>query len=213
MEDLERRLRDLEGRVKGFRFEDLWQNEKFVSAALTATQAALKIHQQEKLDALKNAVINAALGKQPDANRQQQFIALVDRFSETHLVVLKFLNDPEGYFQRQGKSAPWIVQNGPKLLVNNPIQEAMPRLRTILPEDHEATAFQFIELILGDLFSTRLVTLDRLNDTWGVPAFSSRPGGTSVQKMIVAATSLPTSGTTSGMSDSHAFTRPDLSFP
>ena len=38
-------------------------------------------------------------------------------------------------------------------------------------------------LILGELVSTRLVTLERLNNTWAVPAFSSRPGGAHVQKM------------------------------
>ena len=47
--DLERRLRDLKGRVQGFRFDDLGQNQQFVSATLQATQAALRTHQAEKL--------------------------------------------------------------------------------------------------------------------------------------------------------------------
>ena len=56
LEDLERRLRDLESKVAGFRLEDLAQNDQFVSATLVATQGALKTHQKEKLDAFKNAV-------------------------------------------------------------------------------------------------------------------------------------------------------------
>lgn len=166
--------------------ESLFRNDEFVSALAQALQAATKTHLQEKLDALRNAVINVALGKQPDPNRQQQFLMLLDRFSEDHLTVLKFLSDPGAYFQRQGMTPPWVVQNGQKLLVNNLICEAMPRLRARLPGDHESTPFQFIELTLGELVSTRLVALERLNDTWAVPAFSSRPGGAPVQKMTTA---------------------------
>jgi hypothetical protein len=38
-EDLARRLHDLEGRVAGFKFDDLANNEQFVSATLQATLA------------------------------------------------------------------------------------------------------------------------------------------------------------------------------
>ncbi len=62
-EDAVRRLRDLEKRVDGFRFEDLANDERFISAMVQATQAALRTHQQEKLDALRNAVLNVALKK------------------------------------------------------------------------------------------------------------------------------------------------------
>lgn len=73
------------------------------ASAVQATQTALRTHLEEKLKALKNAVVNVALGKEPDPDRQQQFRTLVDRFSDTHLVVLKFLNDPASHFQRRGE--------------------------------------------------------------------------------------------------------------
>ncbi len=100
--DLERRVREQEGRVDGFRFDDLGQNQQFVSAALTATQAALRTHQQEKLDALKNAVVNVALGREPEADRQQQFLALVDRFAAAHFILLQFFKDPAAFFHSKG---------------------------------------------------------------------------------------------------------------
>ena len=74
--DLERRLRDLEGRVDGFRFDDLEKNEQFVSATLQATQAALKTHQVEKLEALRNAVLNVAVGSAPSEDLQFVFLSL-----------------------------------------------------------------------------------------------------------------------------------------
>jgi hypothetical protein len=184
LEDLERRLRDAERKVADFHFEDLASNEDFVSAATQATKAAMETHQKEKLEALKNAVINVALGKQPDPNRQHQFLALVDRFSEAHLVVLKVLNDPAGHLERQGKSVPFVVRGGTKLLVNNFVADAVPSLRTSsFPKERESTPFQFLELILRDLVSNRLVTVEPLNDTWAVPAFSPRQGGAPIQNM------------------------------
>jgi len=182
-EEFRVRFNDMSQRVDGLTPEELTKNEAFISAFAQATQAALKTHQKEKLEALKNAVISVALGKEPDPNRHQQFLTLLDRFSETHLIVLRFLNDPESHLRKQGKTVPFIVQGIPKLLVNNLICDAMPSLRISSTEERTATSFQFIELILGDLVSARLVALERLNDTWAVPAFSSRPGGAPVQKM------------------------------
>jgi hypothetical protein len=87
--DLERRLCDLEGRVDGFRFDDLGQNKQFVSAALQATQAAMRTHQAEKLAALQNAVLNIALAKAPSEDLQLIFLNLVDSFTPSHLEVLR----------------------------------------------------------------------------------------------------------------------------
>jgi hypothetical protein len=60
---LERRLRDLESKVAGFRLENLASNDQFISATLVAMQAALKTHQKEKLDAFLNAVLNVACAR------------------------------------------------------------------------------------------------------------------------------------------------------
>lgn len=87
--DLERRLRELEDRTAEFKFEDLGQNEQFVSATVIATQAATRTTQQEKLRALQNAVLNAAVGTIPDEVRQAAFLALIDRFQPAHLRILQ----------------------------------------------------------------------------------------------------------------------------
>jgi hypothetical protein len=93
--DLERRLRDLEGRIEGFRFDDLERNEQFVSATLQATQAALRTHQREKLDALRNAVLNIAVAKSnlPPDDTQLMFLNLIDRSTPTHLEMLSHIEN------------------------------------------------------------------------------------------------------------------------
>jgi len=106
LNDLERRLRDLEGRVEGFCFDDLGKNRQFVSATLQATQAALRTHQAEKLEALQNALLNVALATAPQHDDQQLiFLHLIDRFTPTHLQVLRYFQSRDqatlGRFREQ----------------------------------------------------------------------------------------------------------------
>lgn len=56
------RLTRLDQAVEGFTVESLTNNEEFITAVSTASQIALRSHNQEKLAALRNAVVNVALG-------------------------------------------------------------------------------------------------------------------------------------------------------
>jgi hypothetical protein len=177
LEDLERRLRDLEGRVAGFRFDDLGANQQFISATLQATQDALRTNQQEKLEALRNAVVNVALGRDHDANRQVQFLSLVDRFSAAHLTLLRFFQDPAAHFERRGLPVPTLPVGG-NFLANEFVSNAMPELREGLRspvEGRDAASRQMIELFLNDLISSKLILLNRVNETWSIPRFKSQP--------------------------------------
>lgn len=97
LEGLYRRLKQLEEQIADFHFEDLQHNEAFVSSVLQATQAALRTHQQEKLEALQNAVLNVALGRTVDEERQLVFLGLVDIFTVTHLEILRLFASPSEY--------------------------------------------------------------------------------------------------------------------
>jgi hypothetical protein len=88
------RLKGLEEKVNGFRIEDLSKNEAFISTLTHASQAAIRSHQQEKLDALRNAVLNVAVGASPDENVQLMFINLVDSLTPLHLRILRFFQNP-----------------------------------------------------------------------------------------------------------------------
>jgi hypothetical protein len=89
--DVARRLLDLEAKVEGFKFEDLGSKEQFISAMIQATQSATKTHSKEKLEALRNAVLNIALGHSPAEDLQAIFLNLVDSFTPVHLEVLRYL--------------------------------------------------------------------------------------------------------------------------
>jgi hypothetical protein len=90
LQGLNDRLRELEGRMAGFRVEALVNNDAFISAALQASQAAIRTHERQKLEALRNAVVNVAAGRNADADTTTFFLTLVDVLSATHLELLRY---------------------------------------------------------------------------------------------------------------------------
>jgi hypothetical protein len=92
LDDLKERLEKMEaeGRLKP---EDIINNEQFNSVLIQTTLTAAKTHQKEKLEALRNAVLNTALGKNPGEAKTALFLSLVDRFTAAHLAALKRISD------------------------------------------------------------------------------------------------------------------------
>ncbi|WPH22303.1 hypothetical protein [Variovorax paradoxus] len=93
MEAVGKRLLELEstGEVD---FEKLQQNEEFVSTVLQASAAAIKAHQQEKLDAFKNAVINVARGQAPEDALLHLFLNYVDQLSVFQIQMMQVMSNP-----------------------------------------------------------------------------------------------------------------------
>jgi hypothetical protein len=87
-------LKNLEEKVDGFSFENLSQNEMFVTTVMYASQIAIRNHQQEKLEALRNAVLNTALSRTPEEDLQIMFLSFIDTLTSWHLRILKFLDNP-----------------------------------------------------------------------------------------------------------------------
>jgi len=96
----------LEGKVEAFKVEALRDNAVFVTAFLQASQVAVRSHQREKLEALRNAVLNVALGNMPDQDQdlQMMFISWIEVFTPTHLQVLRIFGAPL-HLQQPGRSS------------------------------------------------------------------------------------------------------------
>lgn len=86
------KLQELERR--GLNLEELQNNEQFISIVMHATQISLRTHKMEKLDALRNALLNVALGQAPDDILQTVFLNLIDSFTTFHLQLLKLFQEP-----------------------------------------------------------------------------------------------------------------------
>ena len=99
-------LVQLQEKVEGFRIEDLSGDPAFVTMTLQATQYALRNHQEEKLEALRNAVLNSALPGAPEDDMQIIFLGLVDTLTPWHLRVLKLFDDPLKWAEQNQRSVP-----------------------------------------------------------------------------------------------------------
>lgn len=130
-----------EGRIN---VEELQNNDEFVSTVMQASQVAIRNHQQEKLDALRNAVLNTAIGQSPDDSKREMFLGLVDVFTVWHLRILSLLADPPGWFQRHDKPVPqFAFSSSLEQVIKAALQEI-------------ASQKEFLELVMRDLDDRKL---------------------------------------------------------
>ena len=87
-------VEELCSKVKELSPEKLSQNETFVTVCLHASNIAIRTHQEEKLNALRNAVFNTVKDADVDENKKLIFVRLIDVFTPLHLKVLVFLSNP-----------------------------------------------------------------------------------------------------------------------
>lgn len=124
LNDLAADVDKLNERPNAATLEQLSQNEGFVTVMLSASAAAMRTHQREKLNALRAAVINTALGLAPDEHTQLMFIGFVEQLTALHLRILSYGHDPTGWFERNHIPKPDIYM-GPRGAV---LEAALPEL-------------------------------------------------------------------------------------
>jgi len=77
-----------------YKFENLSEKPMFVTALMQGLQIAIRNHQDEKIDALKNAILNSALKNSPEDDLQLIFLNYIDTFTVLHIKLLEFFNKP-----------------------------------------------------------------------------------------------------------------------
>jgi hypothetical protein len=118
-------VNEVESRVAELKPERLAENEVFVTVAMQASQIALRNHQQEKLEALRNAVLNAALPNPPQEDEQMIFLRLIDQLTPWHLKVLSVFDDPVQWMTRHSVANPGWGTGGPSAV----LEHCLPELR------------------------------------------------------------------------------------
>jgi len=110
---------------KGIKLDELKNNDAFIDIVMHASQAAIRNSQEEKLQALRNAVLNSALPNPPEESIQQMFINFVDTLTSWHLKLLDLVKDPEVWAKRHGHTFPNLMAGGFSTI----IESAFPELR------------------------------------------------------------------------------------
>jgi hypothetical protein len=98
------RLSELENEIEGFKIDHLSENPLFITTFLHVYSIALRTHHEEKLEALRNVVINVAKPIDVDDDVSLMFTNFIDTFTPWHIKILEFLdnsafaiNDPETF--------------------------------------------------------------------------------------------------------------------
>jgi hypothetical protein len=102
---------ELGARVDGLTPDRLVQDEVFVTVIMQSSQIALRNHQAEKLEALRNAVLNTVLST-IDEDEKFIFLRLIDQLAPVHLRLLKFLDDPRIWMETHGINNPGWSMGG-----------------------------------------------------------------------------------------------------
>jgi len=97
---------------KGINIEQLQSNDVFIDNLLQASQIALRNSQQDKLNALKNAVINSALPHPIEQSLQQMFISWIDIFTVWHIRVLHLFHNPPQWATDNNHPFPANISSG-----------------------------------------------------------------------------------------------------
>lgn len=132
--------------------DELFENEEFLSTLIDASAAAIKTHEEEKLAALKAAVVNSAIGRAPEFAKRQIFMRYVAEFTVWHLKLLDLFNDPDEWGRRNDITFPSLHAGGRSTI----LERAYSELTKERP---------FYDQIWADLYSSGLVATDSLHVT------------------------------------------------
>lgn len=131
--------------------DDLKSNEQFIDTTMQASQAAIRTSQREKKDALRNAVLNAALLHAPDESRQQMFVGWVDSYTPWHLRMLRLFANPRSWYQDNGRQPPQYHLSS---TLSGLLTDAYPDLKSERP---------FYDKVAKDLYNDDLIKSDDLH--------------------------------------------------
>ena len=151
-------IKRLEEKINNFNLEDLKENDVFISTLFHTTRVVINNHQREKIEALRNAVLNSASSTPIEEDLQLMFLNFIDVFTTWHLKILKFLDSPEKWVDKFDVIYPNWSEASPL----NILFKAFPQL-----DDKR----YFFNQVISDLISKGLLYKENINKIMKKPAF------------------------------------------
>jgi hypothetical protein len=150
LEKLREVVLKLQESVENFDMADLAKDEAFVSAVGSASRIAMGTHLEEKLNLLKNSLVNMALDTNRDDFLDLQFFRYIDDLSPEHFIVLTYGQHPGAWFDARGITRPNFSISGHRNLI----------MQADLPVSGAA-----LDIVLRDLADRGLANIDGFDVT------------------------------------------------
>jgi hypothetical protein len=87
-------IQELQSKYNAISPENLSENLMFLNAVVKATRMALETQQQDRLEYLRNIVLNSAISPSLQESLQMTFFQFIEIFTDLHIAVLKFFDEP-----------------------------------------------------------------------------------------------------------------------
>jgi hypothetical protein len=151
--------------------QGLQDNEVFISTVAEACSIALRNHQYEKLEALRNAVLNSALPGCPNEDYRRTFLNFVDTCTVTHIRLLKLFENP----------AAWLSSNNRPPLYGNTVSLSQI-VASPMPELFDTP--ELLDTIWADLYARGLVEIKQLEMILSLDSCSNKQTTSFGSKLI-----------------------------
>jgi hypothetical protein len=155
-------VEELRQRVDGLNLEDLADNDLFIDAVVNASRTVEHTHQAEKIEALRNAVLNSVAPDAPDADTQAIIMNLIDRFTPSHLRLVTLWDDPTAWFESHGIPQPQAAFITSRTVT---VEAGLPEMRG---------RQDFYLLVASELSSAGMLVVDTLKGNVQPPSLMSR---------------------------------------
>jgi len=123
MRDIGIAFAELQSRV-GALDSKIAAHEEFVDVAVRLSQSATRTTDPQKLEALRNALMNSALYIEPNAEYEMLYARLIDEVTPLQLQMLALFADPEGWARARNHTFPDLFAGSRAQI----LESAMPHL-------------------------------------------------------------------------------------
>jgi len=131
----------------GIDLENFKNNEEFISILIQASQIALKNHQTEKLELLRNVLVNSFNNGSLSTDKKFTFLHLLDQYTPTHILLLEEFK----------KGCLWVTSKTNNFNSNYETAKSLSR-KFEIPN----LSNQFIYQVISDLDSKKLLHMMNL---------------------------------------------------
>ncbi|MCR6706506.1 MAG: hypothetical protein NVV66_18085 [Cellulomonas sp.] len=108
----------------GISVETLDESRGFLDAIGPATRSAVETASPDKIEALRNAVLNATLAPDLLADRHAILLEILIGLTPTHIKLLKLFDDPRAWYAETGEPLPNVMMGGQHIVVERRVPGA-----------------------------------------------------------------------------------------